>query len=237
MTGPLLLVLDTATRQPVVGLASGEATILGSRSWLSAHRHGEQLLSELEALLGEVGAGTDQLTGIVVGTGPGSFTGLRIGLATAKVLAYSLAVPLVGVPTTAALALAAASGSGDGASVAVTLPAGAADRYVSRYVVRGGTVLEMAPIALVPGAEEAAQAVGGALLVAVELPPAEVSAEVADRGRDALAGLADALARLGAARLDRGEADDVASLVPAYVALPRGIGAAAQEMVWSPDLR
>jgi tRNA threonylcarbamoyl adenosine modification protein YeaZ len=237
MTGRLLLVLDTATRQPVVGLAAGDGNILGSRSWPSAHRHGEQLLSELEALLGEVGASTDQLTGIVVGTGPGSFTGLRIGLATAKVLAYSLAVPLVGVPTTAALALAAAAGSGDEAVVAVTLPAGAADRYVSRYEVRGGEVFEMAPIALVSGPDEAAQAIGDALLVAVELPPAEVSPDVADRGRDALSGLAVALARLGAARLNRGEADDIASLVPAYVALPRGIGTAAQEMVWSPDLR
>lgn len=236
MTGPLLLVLDTATRQPAVGVASGDGNILRSRSWPSAHRHGEQLLSELEALLHEVQASTGQLSGIVVGTGPGSFTGLRIGLATAKVLAYSLAVPLVGIPTTAALALAA-TGSGEGASVAVTLPAGAADRYVARYEVRGGEVVEAAPIALVPGPDQAAQAIGDALLVAIELPAAEMSPEVAERGRNALSGLTSALARLGAARLNRGEADDIASLVPAYVALPRGIGAAAQEMVWSPDHR
>ena len=64
---------------------------------------------------------------MVVGTGPGSFTGLRIGLATAKTIAYSLGIPLVGIQTTVAL------GKADGqADAIVTLPAGAADRYVHR---------------------------------------------------------------------------------------------------------
>ncbi len=52
-----------------------------------------------------------------------------------------------------------------------------------------------------------------------------------------ISGQAAALARLGAAALAAGEIDDPQTLVPAYVALPRGIAAAAQEMKWSPDLR
>jgi hypothetical protein len=54
---------------------------------------------------------------------------------------------------------------------------------------------------------------------------------------EAIDGVADALAQLGAAALRAGETDDPATLVPAYVALPRGLAAAAAEMTWSPDLR
>jgi tRNA threonylcarbamoyladenosine biosynthesis protein TsaB len=236
MTDRLLLALDTATRQPALALARPDGQVLAARSWTSRHRHGEQLLSELDALLGEVGAGPRHLRGLVVGTGPGSFTGLRIGLATAKVLAYSLSVPLVGVPTTAALAAAAHAPGGPG-DVAVTLPAGAADRYVSLYRVGEGFVEELSPTALVATDEQARAAAGGALLVAVELEPPAVPQDAAERGRAALAGLAASLVRLGARRLAEGGHDDPATLVPAYVALPRGIARAAEEMVWSPDLR
>ena len=54
---------------------------------------------------------------------------------------------------------------------------------------------------------------------------------------EGIPGMAAALARLGAAALEAGETHDPATLVPAYVALPRGLAAAAQEMTWSPDLR
>ena len=234
MTEGPLLVLDTATRTPVVALASRDGTILGERRWESRHRHGERLLEELDTLLGETGIGKRDLGGVIVGTGPGSFTGLRIGLATAKVIAYSLSVPIVGVSTTRALALAAATPSVAGDSIAVTLPAGSVDRYVHRLSVRDTLVEEVEPPRLVAGAHDFADAVSGATIVAVDLDDDEVPAEP---GRRALAGLATALARLGMQALDAGWRTDPATLVPAYVALPRGIARAAAEMEWSPDLR
>jgi tRNA threonylcarbamoyladenosine biosynthesis protein TsaB len=65
------------------------------------------VLEDIDALLRRGGVRDSQLEGIVVGIGPGSFTGLRIGLATARALAFSLDIPLAGVSTLAALAAGA----------------------------------------------------------------------------------------------------------------------------------
>jgi tRNA threonylcarbamoyladenosine biosynthesis protein TsaB len=70
-------------------------------------RHGEHLIPTLERLLQRAGADRTAIDLIAVAIGPGSFTGLRIGLATMKGLARGLAIPLVGVPTLAAYARAA----------------------------------------------------------------------------------------------------------------------------------
>ena len=215
----MILVLDTATRAPVVALAQPDGSLIGQRRWQSHHRHGEELLQRLDELLTEAGAARGDLTAVVVGTGPGSFTGLRIGLATAKTIAYSLDIPIVGVSSTEALAAAV---DGDEPRT-VTLPAGASDRYV--HVVGAG--------------ESQPELVGrgeiGARDIAVDLDSAPQEAQ--ELGRRALEGLAAALGTLGAQRLASGESEDVAQLVPAYVALPRGIAKAAAEMEWSPDLR
>ncbi|MDQ3937748.1 MAG: hypothetical protein M3253_03600, partial [Chloroflexota bacterium] len=121
--------------------------------------------------------------------------------------------------------------------LAVTLPAGVADRYVHRLSVAGETVVELAPPRLVATAEAFVEASQDAVVVAVDLSPPDVPPEAVERGRRAVARLATALAREGAAALAAGRSDDIAQLVPAYVALPRGIAQAAEEMRWSPDLR
>jgi tRNA threonylcarbamoyladenosine biosynthesis protein TsaB len=229
----LLLALDTATRTPVLALGEMDGNVLAERRWESRHRHGEQLLEELSALLAEVERTPRHIGGVAVGVGPGSFTGLRIGLATAKVLAHSLGVPLIGVSTTRALALA----GGQTGEVAVTLPAGVADRYVHRFSVDDGRANELRPPALIATAEAFAEAVSGAQVVAVDLAADDVDVAARRRGTRAVEGLAVALAREGAAALAAGRNDDIATLVPAYVALPRGIAQAAEEMQWSPDLR
>jgi len=222
----MILVLDTSTRTPVVALANDDGTILGERRWLSHHRHGEELLPQLDELLGETTKARSDIGAVVVGTGPGSFTGLRIGLATAKTIAYALDVPIVGISSTLGLATAAAHDDGE---VVVTLPAGASDRYVHTIKITNGQ----------PAEKKAPQLVADNRIgnddVAVDLESAPESA--LQRGESAVAGLAGALGKLGADRLANGKSDDVAQLVPAYVALPRGIAKAAAEMEWSPDLR
>ena len=67
----------------------------------------EALFPAIEALLGKAGKGTDALTAIAVNTGPGSFTGTRVGVAAAKGLAFALGVPLHGITTLQALAVEA----------------------------------------------------------------------------------------------------------------------------------
>jgi tRNA threonylcarbamoyladenosine biosynthesis protein TsaB len=232
-----LLVLDTATRTPVLALATQEGRVVAERRWESQHRHGELLLEQLDHLLEAAGALAREIKGIVVGTGPGSFTGLRIGLATAKVLAYSLEVPLVGISTMRALAVAAADDTEGALEVAVTLPAGVADRYVARVRVSSKGPEERGAPALTARPEDFAEAARGAMLVAVDLSATDIPAEAVGRGRHALTRLAQALAAEGAAALADGRRDDIYGLVPAYVALPRGVASAAEEMTWSPDLR
>ena len=161
---------------------------------------------------------------MVVGTGPGSFTGLRIGLATAKTIAYSLEIPIVGVSSTLGLALATARGKTELTEVTVTLPAGASDRYIHRIRFEDGTPAEIEPPQLTAGGEISPE------MVAVDLESAAEAAQAL--GVRAVDGLAAALASLGARRLAGGAPDDVAALVPAYVALPRGIARAAAEMEW-----
>jgi len=210
----MILVLDTATRHPVVALAENTGRVVAERQWTSQHRHGEELLGRIDELLGEVGSGRREMTGVIVGTGPGSFTGLRIGLASAKTIAYTLGVPLVGVSTTRALVLAAGGDDADGVERTVWLPAGAADRYAHRFRMAAGLPEEIKPPQLTVA------------------PPAQ--GELAGEEID---GLSAALATLGTRALAAGQRDDPSELVPAYVALPRGVARAAAEMAWSPDLR
>lgn len=221
----MILVLDTSTRTPVVALARDDGTLVGERRWQSHHRHGEELLERLDDVMREASVARSDLTGVVVGTGPGSFTGLRIGLATAKTIAYSLDIRVSGISSTVALAVAA----GDGEDLEITLPAGASDRYVHRVRVASGTPSELDAVRLVAGGDIAP----GAVAIDLENAPEDAQAH----GRTALEGLAAALAALGARRVSAGDTDDVAQLVPAYVALPRGIARAAVEIEWSPDLR
>jgi tRNA threonylcarbamoyladenosine biosynthesis protein TsaB len=224
----MILVLDTATRTPIVAIARPDGTVVGERRWQSHHRHGEELLQNVDELLAETGASRNDLTAVVVGTGPGSFTGLRIGLATAKTIAYTLDIPIVGVSSTLALAAAAVAPGTDG-NITVSLPAGASDWYEHRAHVAAGVATELEPPQLIAGGDISADA------AAVDIASAPESATL--RGEEALTRLAQALAHMGARQLANGESVDVAELVPAYVALPRGIAKAVVEMEWSPDLR
>jgi tRNA threonylcarbamoyl adenosine modification protein YeaZ len=210
-----LLVIDTATSIIVVGTATRDGELDAASSWPAGHRHGETLLPSLDRFLAEQNVGRSRLAGIIVGTGPGAFTGLRVGLATAKGLALGLGIPLVGISTGEAL-LAAAAAVDDRAEVepelALLLPAGPWDRVV---VHRGR------PPRLVPGDEPPDAAPGR--LVAVDLVD-RAPADAVARGERARTGLLAALARLGAARFATSpDGDDLTALVPEYVTLPRGV--------------
>lgn len=223
--GPLLA-FDTATTVAVVALGDPSGRLLGESGWAAGYRHGEELLAQVDGLLSELGVGLGDLGAIVVGTGPGAFTGLRVGLATAKGLAHALRVPIVGVATSTALLRAAASADAAAPQrLALLLPAGPSDRVLvadgSPTLLPGGTEPELAP---------------GISLVAVDLA-GRAPADAVERGERARAGLGAALVRIGAERLAAGSVDDLARLVPEYVTLPRGIRAETGTMEWSRDPR
>jgi len=213
-----ILVIDTATTRAVIALGGPDGTLVEERGWVAGYRHGEELLGRIETLLADMGQAPAALGGIVVGTGPGAFTGLRVGIATAKGLAHALRLPIAGVPTGGALleAAAAAVAAGgialDRVAFVLLQPAGMSDRVLSRpgvapLILPGGMHPELGP---------------DERLVAVDLDgraPVEASA----LGAQAHDGLAAALLAAGAARFAAGDPDDLAQLVPEYVTLPRGV--------------
>ncbi len=99
----LILALDTATDKGSLALMADEE-LLAESSLESAGAYLQRLLPGVEALLQAAGRPLAEVGAIAVSIGPGNFTGLRIGLATAKGLAYALGCPLIPVPTLEALA-------------------------------------------------------------------------------------------------------------------------------------
>ena len=223
-----ILAIDTATSRVVVAAGAPHGTPLAVSTWEAGRTHGEQLLPAIGRLTGEANLRRSRIRGVIVGTGPGAFTGLRVGIATAKALAHELHVPIAGVSTAAALLEA----SGAGRSGVLLLPAGPNDRTV----VRTGGSAELLPGGREPGLD------ADAILVALDLEgraPEDALAR-GDRARD---GFAAALLRLGAERLAASgrdpadAADDLARLVPEYVSLPRGVSHESGEVAWSRDPR
>jgi tRNA threonylcarbamoyl adenosine modification protein YeaZ len=92
----LLLGLDTATPAVTVALHDGGQP-LAQLVTVDAHRHAELLTPAIAKTLADAGATPRDLTGIVVGTGPGPYTGLRVGLVTARVLGAALGIPVYGL--------------------------------------------------------------------------------------------------------------------------------------------
>ena len=98
-----ILAIDTATQVSSVAVAD-EGRLLSELTMQGKLTHSETLLPHIEQVLKMAAVNKEDLTGIAISNGPGSFTGLRIGLAAAKAMSYALHIPLVGVSTLKALA-------------------------------------------------------------------------------------------------------------------------------------
>jgi tRNA threonylcarbamoyl adenosine modification protein YeaZ len=101
----LLLAVDTATPAVTAALHDG-ASVVAESSRVDARRHGELLLPAVDRVLAEAGVKLDAVTGVVVGVGPGPYTGLRVGLVTASTFGSVLGVPVHGLCTLDGLAYA-----------------------------------------------------------------------------------------------------------------------------------
>jgi tRNA threonylcarbamoyl adenosine modification protein YeaZ len=218
VTADLLLAIDSATTRVVVALGERDGTLIDATDWPAGYRHGETLLPAIDDLLARTDTERTSLAAIVVGTGPGAFTGLRVGIATAKGLAHGLGLPIIGVSTAEALLAGASPGS------VLLLPAGPSDRLL----VRRGRPASLVPAGTEPDLDPDES------VVAVDLADRSPAHESA-RGETARAGLAGALLTIGAARLAAGSVDDLAALVPEYVTLPRGVKTESGEVAWSHD--
>jgi len=206
-----ILALDTATHLGTVALLEerdGALLVLAEASASVDSRHGETLLPHLTDVLARGGLKPEDLTMLAVGIGPGSFTGVRVGLATAKGLCLALKIPLVGVSTLDVVA----AGAGDHAKLLVLLDAKKGEVFGAHYE-RGQRIGE--PFHGPPAKIEAdAVALVGA---GVRDPSFVVpdGATLLDPELDAPC--ADVLGRLALAQLRRVGPSDLATLVPLYV--------------------
>lgn len=92
----MLLAFDTATPHVTVALHDG-ARVVASYTGAESMRHGELLAPGIAQVLGDAGATSRDVTALAVGVGPGPFTGLRVGLVTARTMAHALDIPVYGV--------------------------------------------------------------------------------------------------------------------------------------------
>lgn len=212
----VVLAFDTAT-SATVACATGPGGAFAERRDDPAAgerpRHVQRLLALCEEALTAIGAGWDDVTRIGAGVGPGTFTGLRIGIATARALADARGAEVVAVSSLEALALGAAPA----ADVLAVIDARRGEAFTApfRGGVAGAPPAATAPQALAVLAEPGWLAVGdGAVRYRAALADGGLDVPPDDDPRHRLAGAP--LARLAAA----GTPVPVATLVPDYVRLP-----------------
>jgi len=99
-----ILNLETATKNCSVSLAKNGATISCKEIAEQGYSHAEKLHVFIETIVAEAGISMADLTAIAISQGPGSYTGLRIGVSAAKGLCYALQIPLIAIDTLTSLA-------------------------------------------------------------------------------------------------------------------------------------
>lgn len=200
ITQPGLLAIDTSTEQAGIALSTSKGVFV--HSWPASRAQTTTVLPEIDRMVAEAGLQPSDVTGLVVAIGPGTFTGLRVGLAIAKGIVAARQVPIVGIPT---LEIVFASHPED--EIVAVLPAG-----------RGRVVWQRrgeAPVnASMP---ELVESVGSNVLVG-ELSP-DQQAFLREAGvafqvehRDPLR-----LLELGEIRIAAGEVHDPVTLEPTYL--------------------
>jgi tRNA threonylcarbamoyladenosine biosynthesis protein TsaB len=206
----MIVAIESASTDPSVAVAARDGSVLRSDGWSTVPRQAHELLPRLLSALELAGGSLEDVTALGIGIGPGSFTGLRVGMSVAKGLAFVLKRPIVGVSSLAAWL------SAEPEADAAVARAGARDAYL---LLRG----EDAPRIV----DRDQLATAGGRLVA----PAELVAAFELGGAIGPMRAASAVAAEAAARLNADPAgDDLDRLEPVYLRAPRGIGPARAEV-------
>ena len=127
------LAIDSSTDTASLAIARGNE-VLAELTWRCGQNHSVELMPRLSRLLKQANIDLKSISGIIVARGPGSFNGLRVGISTAKGLAFSLGVPLVGISTLEAIAYGHAE---VGLPVCPILNAGRGEIAIATYQLKG----------------------------------------------------------------------------------------------------
>ncbi len=214
----LAVALDTASE--LAGVAALEdGALLASLTWRTRQNHSRELLPNLEQLLRTLGRTKADIGGVIVCTGPGSYAGLRVGVSTAKGLAYALELPIVGTGRLAAEAAPRAFEGG--AAVHALHAAGRAELAHAAYRRTDGRLEELRAPSLV-ARDALLERIGAGEAVCGDVDE-ELAVALRKRGASVappLAGRVVAVAALGWQRLAAGDQDEARSLVPLYLREP-----------------
>ncbi len=217
----ITLALDTSGAEASVALVRdghGVRELLGSEVLATGMRHGVDLFPALERLLRGASVAPRDVSLVAVGTGPGSYTGLRVGITAARAFAYASGAQLLGIPSCDAWAAAAPIGLSSGARpLAVVLDARIRAVYLAVYEASNGAWNRREGPELVDPAAAATRVPSNAIVVGDGIAPyAEAFAGRIASATPTRAAAAD-VAGLALGRLARGERDAIDSVVPLYL--------------------
>ena len=216
------LAIDTSTGIAGIALVQ-DSQVLAELTWRCGQNHTVELLPHLTNLLNQTGVNLQSVTGIIVAKGPGSFNGLRVGISTAKGLAFSLGIPIVGISTLEAEAYQHAA---TGLPICPIHNAGRSEIATATYQKKEGKWLQLTSehittIEALCSEITTRTVFCGELVSAVtsqlrkKLKQRAVIPPPAARVRRA-----SFLAELGLQRLKAGDYDDLATLQPLYLRRP-----------------
>lgn len=196
-----ILALETSGPVCRVAVRAGD-TVVERTAPSEFARHSDILFPLFDRALAAAKMKLDEVDGLAISIGPGSFTGLRVGLAAAKVLAVFGKLPLAAVPTLEAMAAEGLEAAPGASAIAARLDARRGEVYAAIYRAGrdGGLRPVLRPAVMTPEA------------LASRMPPGTVTVTEPPR--------AGMIARLGALRLAAGRREDPARLVPLYLRRP-----------------
>lgn len=215
----MILAIDTSTQ--LAGLALFDGQVRAELTWVAGRHHSTQLLPEIERLLALVGASVDSVQAVAAARGPGSFTGVRVGLAVAQGLALALQRPAYGV---CSLDILAAAQESSPLPVRPLLDAGRGRFATALYEWRDGRRERTSELISVTR-EELADLISGPCLLCGDISE-ELGAWVRQRWGEQVQITSPALslrrpgvlAQIGWQQLREGQVGDPAALQPVYLA-------------------
>jgi len=218
----MLLAIDTSTDTASLALLQ-DGAVLAELTWLCGQNHSTQLLPRLAHLLNQADLSLQSVSGVIVAQGPGSYNGLRVGISTAKGLAFSLGIPLVGVSTLEAEAYQQAE---RGLPVCPVFNAGRGEIATAMYQKKGGQWRQLTAEHLTTVDALCSQITTKTVFCGEFVPSiaAELKKQLKQKAvmLSSAAGLRRAgfLAELGLKRFEAGDYDDLVTLQPLYLRGP-----------------
>jgi tRNA threonylcarbamoyladenosine biosynthesis protein TsaB len=200
----MIIAIESASSDPSLALAAPDGAAFAADGWAGEGRQASELLPRLLVLLARSARDLRDATAVAIGTGPGSFTGLRVSMSLAKGIALALRIPVVGVPSLGAWLAA------EPRAEAAVSRAGARDVYL--------LLRDEATPRIVPATD-----LGAALARTSVAAPTELATAFGLKGALPPHEAAGAVAGLAASRLaDDPRGDDLSGLEPWYLRAPRG---------------